>query len=68
MLNIDEARVVSTAHVRDDLGADSLDIVELITTLSNTFEINVRDHEVQQISTIGETAAYIDRKLAGQYR
>lgn len=63
LFDIEASLVVAEARIREELGADSLDIVELIIALSNHFVINVRDAEVQKIRTVGDIVTYIDQKL-----
>ncbi|MBV7327801.1 acyl carrier protein [Chloroflexi bacterium TSY] len=62
--SLDEHNVTQTAHIREELGADSLDVVEIICALANTFKIDVCDDDVQNISTIHEIATYIADKSA----
>lgn len=58
LLCLDECNVPHTAHIRDELGADSLDIVEIIMALANTFDIEVGDEAIKAITTIDEIANY----------
>ena len=48
----------------EDLGADSLDIVELVMELEEEFEITIPDEQAEKIKTVGEAIDYIDRELA----
>ena len=63
-LGVDEAQVDPTASFVDDLGADSLDIVELVMELEEEFEITIPDEQAEKIKTVGEAIDYIDRELA----
>ncbi|MBV7336926.1 acyl carrier protein [Chloroflexi bacterium TSY] len=63
LLDVDENILVPDARLRDDLGADSLDLAELIVALGQKFTVQVRDEDVSQIQTVGEAIAYIDASL-----
>ena len=58
-LQVDEAEVTPTAHFVDDLGADSLDIVELVMTFEEAFEIEIPDEEAEKITTVKDAIDYI---------
>ena len=59
-LNVDEADVNEEATFIDDLGADSLDLVELVMALEEGFSISIPDEEVESIKTVGDAVRYID--------
>jgi acyl carrier protein len=59
-LNVDEADVTEEAAFVDDLGADSLDIVELVMALEEEFGISIPDEEAENIKTVGDAIAYIE--------
>ena len=59
-LGVDEADVVPEASFTNDLGADSLDTVELITELEKTFDITIPDDKAEKISTVADAIAYIE--------
>lgn len=58
-LGVDESDVTMEASFIDDLGADSLDIVELIMALEEEFDIEIPDEEAEKISTVGDAVNYI---------
>ncbi|MBO5007815.1 MAG: acyl carrier protein [Clostridia bacterium] len=58
-LNIDESDVTMDAAFIEDLGADSLDIVELIMTMEEEFGIEIPEEEVESIATVGAAVEYI---------
>jgi acyl carrier protein len=58
-LNVEEADVTEEASFIDDLGADSLDIVELVMALEEQFGISIPDEEAENIKTVGDAVAYI---------
>ena len=58
-LNVEEADVVEDASFIDDLGADSLDIVELVMALEEAFGVSIPDQEAENIKTVGDAVEYI---------
>ena len=58
-LDIDEDDITMEAHLRDDLKADSLDLVELIMDLEERFGVKISDEEAQGIGTVGEAVDFI---------
>ncbi len=63
-LGVKEEEVVESASFTEDLGADSLDVVELVMALEDEFTIDIPDDEVGEIKTVGAAVAYIDRKAS----
>jgi len=62
-LNVDESEVTPEATFQDDLGADSLALVELIMALEEKFEIeNIPDEDAEQIKTVQDAVNYITRR------
>ncbi len=61
-LDVDISDVVSDASLIDDLGADSLAIVELIMTMEEEFDIEVPDEDAERLATVKEAIAYIIEK------
>ena len=59
-LGVDEADVVETASFTNDLGADSLDTVELIMEFEKEFSISIPDEEAQKITTVGDAIAHVE--------
>lgn len=60
-LGIDEDKVTKDASFKDDLGADSLDIAELVMELEDEFEMEIPDEEAEKIVTVGDALDYIDK-------
>jgi acyl carrier protein len=60
-LGVDEAEVTPTAHFIDDLGADSLDIVELVMAFEEAFEIEIPDEDAEKITRVKEATEYIEK-------
>ena len=63
-LGVDEADVQIDSTFIDDLGADSLDIVELIMAFEEEFEIEIPDDVAEKIKTVKDTVDYIDENIA----
>ncbi len=63
-LGVDAAKVVSEAKFREDLGADSLDLVELIMAFEEEFGGTISDEEAQSIKTVGEAVEYLEKRGA----
>lgn len=61
-LGVDPERVKSEASFIDDLGADSLDIVELVMAMEETFEIEIPDEEAEKLKTVQDVADYLSSK------
>jgi acyl carrier protein len=58
-LGVDESQVVPSASFEDDLNADSLDLVELIMSLEEEFNIEISEEDAEKIRTVGDAAEYI---------
>jgi acyl carrier protein len=63
LLGVDEGKVVPEARFREDLEADSLDLVELIMAFEEEFGGEISDEDAQKISTVGEAVTYIDTRM-----
>ena len=59
-LGVDEAEITPEANFTKDLGADSLDTVELIMEFEKAFEIQIPEEEAQKIATVGDAIKYIE--------
>jgi acyl carrier protein len=60
-LNVEEDDVTEDATFVDDLGADSLDIVELVMALEETFGVSIPDEDAEHIKTVGDAVTYIQQ-------
>ena len=61
-MNIDKEKITKSTKVLEDLKADSLDLVEMLTALEDEFNISVSDEEAKKLVTVGDIAAFIDSK------
>lgn len=64
-LGVKEEEVVEAASFTEDLGADSLDVVELVMAFEDEFGIDIPDEEVGNIKTVGDAVSYIQNKTQG---
>ena len=55
--------VVTTASFVDDLGADSLDIVELVMSMEESFDLEIPDDDAEKMQTIGDAVSYLKERL-----
>ena len=62
-MNIDESKITENSKVIDELGADSLDVVEMLMTLEDEFNVTVSDEESVNLKTVGDIVKLIDSKL-----
>ena len=61
-LGVEEAKVTPEANFIDDLGADSLDTVELIMEFERAFNLTIEDSDAEKIQTVGDAVSYIESK------
>jgi acyl carrier protein len=62
-LGVSESEVTESASFVDDLGADSLDLVELVMALEEEFGVDVPDDDAAGLKTVGDAVGYIEKKL-----
>ncbi len=62
-LGVDESEVKLEASFKDDLGADSLDVVELVMELEEEFDMQIEDEDAEKISTVGTAVSFIESKI-----
>ena len=63
LLKVDESEITMESSFVDDLGADSLDLVELIMGLETEFDIAIPDEDAEKIQTVGDAVNYIKENL-----
>ena len=62
-LDVEEEKVTPEASIADDLGADSLDIVDLVMSLEEEFDLEIPDDQVENIKTVGDIVKYIEDNI-----
>ncbi|KAB7668608.1 acyl carrier protein [Bacillus sp. B1-b2] len=61
-LGVEESEVTLEASFKDDLGADSLDVVELVMELEDEFDMEISDEDAEKIATVGDAVNYIGNR------
>ena len=62
-LDVEEEKVTPEASIADDLGAESLDIVDLVMSLEEEFDLEIPDDQVENIKTVGDIVKYIEDNI-----
>jgi acyl carrier protein len=62
-LDVDDEKVTLTSHIQDDLGADSLDVVDLVMSFEDEFDMEIPDDQVENIKTVEDVVKYIEGKV-----
>lgn len=62
-LSVEESKVTENAHFINDLGADSLDTVELIMEFEKQFSVEIPDEDAKDIATVGDAIKFLENKL-----
>ncbi len=63
-LGVEDSQITPEASFTNDLGADSLDIVELVMGFESEFDISIPDDDAEKISTVGDAVKYLKEKVA----
>ena len=63
-LDVEEGAVTMEASIIDDLGADSLDVVDLVMTLEEEFDTEIPDEDIENLKTVGDIVKYIEDHAA----
>lgn len=58
--DVEEDTITPESNIADDLGADSLDVVDLLMSIEDEFEIEIPDEDVENLKTVGELVKYIE--------
>ena len=61
-LDVEEDKVTTDASITEDLGADSLDVVDLVMNIEESFDLEIPDEEVENIKTVGDIVKFIEAK------
>ena len=64
-LGVEDSQITPEASFTNDLGADSLDIVELVMGFESEFDISIPDDDAEKIGTVGDATKYLTEKMAG---
>ncbi|KDN57463.1 MAG: acyl carrier protein [Exiguobacterium sp.] len=62
-LGVDVAEVTADKSFKDDLGADSLEVMEMVMDLEDKFDITIEDEDAEKLATVGDVVAYIETKV-----
>ena len=62
-LGVEESQITPEASFTNDLGADSLDIVELVMGFESSFQISIPDEDAEKIATVGDAVSYLKEKV-----
>ena len=65
-LSVDAEEIKAESNLQDDLGADSLDIVDLIQSIEDEFDLSIPDEAVEGIKTVGDITAYIEKETGSE--
>lgn len=63
-LGAGEAELAPDADLQDDLGADSLDVIELVMAFEESFDLQVPDEDVERMRTVGDIERYLEKRVA----
>ena len=58
--DVEEEKITADTDLQEDLGADSLDVVDLLMSIEDEFEVEVPDEEIENIKTVGALVSYIE--------
>lgn len=62
-LDVDEDKVTMDSSITEDLGADSLDLVDLVMSLEEEFDVEIPDDQVENVKTVGDIVKYIEENI-----
>lgn len=58
--DVEEDTITADTSIQDDLGADSLDVVDLVMTIESEFEVEVPDEEIENVKTVGDLVSFLE--------
>jgi acyl carrier protein len=61
--DVEEDAITADTNILDDLGADSLDVVDMLMSLEDEFDVEIPDEEIEKLQTVGDVVAYIEEHL-----
>ena len=62
-LELEADEVTMQSNIAEDLGADSLDLVDMLMSIEDEFEVEIPDEEIENLKTVGDAVAYIEKNL-----
>ena len=62
-LDVDPDKITPDSDIVEDFGADSLDVVDMITTLSDEFSVDIPDEEIENLHTVGDVVQYVEDRM-----
>lgn len=62
-LDVDSDKITPDSDIVEDFGADSLDVVDMITTLSDEFGVDIPDEEIENFHTVGDVVQYVEDRM-----
>ena len=65
-LSVDEEKITMEASITEDLGADSLDVVDLISVIEDEFDLEIPEESVDSIKTVGDIVNYIEKNASAE--
>lgn len=65
-LSVDEEKITMEASITEDLGADSLDVVDLISAIEDDFDLEIPEEAVDNIKTVGDIVNYIEKNASAE--
>ena len=61
--DVDKDSITAETNIQEDLGADSLDVVDMLMSLEDEFDVESPDEKIEKLRTVGEVVAYIEENL-----
>ena len=62
-LDVDPEKITMNSDIVEDFGADSLDVIDMITTLSDEFGVEIPDEEIENFHTVGDVVVYVEEHM-----
>lgn len=62
-MSIDEAKIAENSNIIEDLGADSLDIMDLVNDIEKKYEISIPQEEYENLKTVGDVVGFVEKQL-----
>ena len=62
-LDVEPEKIIPDSDIVEDFGADSLDVIDMITTLSDEFGVEIPDEDIENFRTVGDVVSYVEERL-----